>query len=187
MLKRRAHRHRGDADLNITAFLNLMVILIPFLLITAVFSRITIVQLDIPSANNNAPPPQPPEQVDLSKQIRVEIIVYPDRIFISDGRQVLFTVTQTDKGDLDFATLSSKLQLFKAKLQKMEIDRQDATILVDSKVTYDTVVSVMDAVRLQEIPDKDQNKLEQFALFPDISLGDAPPLGTAPNETPNSQ
>ena len=33
-----------------TTFLNLMVVLVPFLLITAVFSRITIVELSLPTA-----------------------------------------------------------------------------------------------------------------------------------------
>jgi biopolymer transport protein ExbD len=36
-------------ELNITAFLNLMVILVPFLLVTAVFSRITVLELNLPS------------------------------------------------------------------------------------------------------------------------------------------
>jgi hypothetical protein len=39
-----------------TTFLNLMVVLIPFLLISAVFSRITIVELSLPSAKAPAPP-----------------------------------------------------------------------------------------------------------------------------------
>ena len=36
-------------ELNITAFMNLMVILVPFLLITAVFSRLTILELNLPA------------------------------------------------------------------------------------------------------------------------------------------
>lgn len=35
-------RHKETPELDVTTFLNLMVVLIPFLLITAVFSRITI-------------------------------------------------------------------------------------------------------------------------------------------------
>ena len=38
-----------------TTFMNLMVVLVPFLLITAVFSRIAIVELDLPSAQSVAP------------------------------------------------------------------------------------------------------------------------------------
>ena len=44
----RRHRRKETAEMNITAFMNLMVILVPFLLITAVFSRLTILQLNLP-------------------------------------------------------------------------------------------------------------------------------------------
>ena len=37
-------------EIDVTTFLNLMVVLIPFLLITAVFSQLTIVELNLPSA-----------------------------------------------------------------------------------------------------------------------------------------
>ena len=44
-------RAKGDpAQLDITAFMNLMVILVPFLLITAVFSRIAVLDLSLPRA-----------------------------------------------------------------------------------------------------------------------------------------
>ncbi|NIO40724.1 MAG: biopolymer transporter ExbD, partial [Burkholderiales bacterium] len=36
------------AELDITAFMNLMVVLVPFLLITAVFSRMTVLDLTLP-------------------------------------------------------------------------------------------------------------------------------------------
>jgi biopolymer transport protein ExbD len=52
MLARRRGGHRrhnhDTAELNITAFMNLMVILVPFLLITAVFSRLAILELNLP-------------------------------------------------------------------------------------------------------------------------------------------
>ena len=41
-------------ELNITTFLNLMVVLIPFLLISAVFSRVTILELSVPTSAGGA-------------------------------------------------------------------------------------------------------------------------------------
>ena len=53
-MARRHHykrRTKGDAhEIDVTTFLNLMVVLVPFLLITAVLSRLTIVELNLPSA-----------------------------------------------------------------------------------------------------------------------------------------
>ena len=56
MARRHHYRRRtGDPpELDMTTFLNLMVVLVPFLLITAVFSRITIVELSLPSAAEGA-------------------------------------------------------------------------------------------------------------------------------------
>ena len=48
------------AELNITAFMNLMVILVPFLLITAVFSRLAILELNLPGSSTE--PVEPQEQ-----------------------------------------------------------------------------------------------------------------------------
>ena len=51
-MRRHHYRRRtGETpELDMTTFLNLMVVLVPFLLITAVFSRITIVELSLPSS-----------------------------------------------------------------------------------------------------------------------------------------
>ena len=52
-MARRHHYRRRSKDaheLDVTTFLNLMVVLVPFLLITAVFSRLTIVELNLPSS-----------------------------------------------------------------------------------------------------------------------------------------
>ena len=47
-------REKEPAELPVTTFLNLMVVLVPFLLITAVFSRIAIVELTLPSSNGGS-------------------------------------------------------------------------------------------------------------------------------------
>ena len=48
MSRRIQRRKHPAAELNITAFMNLMVVLVPFLLMTAVFSHITILDLNLP-------------------------------------------------------------------------------------------------------------------------------------------
>jgi len=56
MPRKHHYRQSGKAppELEITTFLNLMVVLVPFLLITAVFSRITILQLKLPEGAGGA-------------------------------------------------------------------------------------------------------------------------------------
>jgi hypothetical protein len=47
----------------------------------------------------------------------------------------------------------------------------DATILSGANTTYDTLVQVMDTVRVYQLPVAPFSKAE---LFSDISIGDAP-------------
>ena len=47
----------------------------------------------------------------------------------------------------------------------------DATILPGPAVAYDTLVQVMDAVRIYQLPVAPFSKAE---LFPDIAIADAP-------------
>lgn len=48
MLGRRKRLEKADAELDITSFLNLMIVLVPVLLMMMVFSRITVVELKLP-------------------------------------------------------------------------------------------------------------------------------------------
>ena len=51
-------------------------------------------------------------------------------------------------------------------------EKTDAAILLESDIPYDTLVQVMDRVRVEE-KIEDQRVLRSD-LFPDISIGDAP-------------
>ena len=44
------HKKKDPPALDVTTFLNLMVILIPFLLLTAVFTRFTYLELNMPAS-----------------------------------------------------------------------------------------------------------------------------------------
>ena len=55
--------------------------------------------------------------------------------------------------------------------------KTDAAILLESDIPYDTLVQVMDRVRIEEkIEDQ---KIVRNDLFPDISIGDAPVIDGA--------
>jgi biopolymer transport protein ExbD len=162
--RRRGGRHHNDdtAELNITAFMNLMVILVPFLLITAVFSRLAILELNLPGSSTE--PVDPQEQT-----FQLEVIVRDGKIEVGDRNQGLLGIyPSNEEGDYDFDALSGKLSELKDKYP----DKTDASILLESDIAYDTLVQVMDRVRIeQEIEDE---AIIRNELFPDISIGDAP-------------
>ena len=161
--RRDGRRHNTEtAELNITAFMNLMVILVPFLLITAVFSRLAILELNLPGSSTE--PADPETQV-----FQLEVIVRKDKIEVGDRNQGLLGIyPNTDDGSYDYEALSVKL----AELKERYPTKTDAAILLESDIEYDTLVQVMDRVRVdQEVVD---GSIVNNDLFPDISIGDAP-------------
>ena len=154
-------RHIEQAELNITAFMNLMVILVPFLLITAVFSRLAILELNLPASSTEPADPQ-----ELTFQL--EVIVRDNKIEVGDRNVGALGVYPNTVDGYDYESLSEKLTEIKDKYPQ----KTDAAILLESEIPYDTLVQVMDRVRLAEIVEEDE--IRRKDLFPDISIGDAP-------------
>ncbi len=164
--RRGGRRHNMEtAELNITAFMNLMVILVPFLLITAVFSRLTILELNLPGSSSE--PVEPQDQT-----FQLEIIVRQDKIEIADRNQGLLGVYPNTAEGYDYAALADKL----VQLKERYPTKTDASILLEQDIAYDTLVQVMDTVRVAQEVDEDDVQVRRSDLFPDISIGDAPVL-----------
>lgn len=164
-MSRRHSRHRREAvELNITAFMNLMVILVPFLLITAVFSQVAILELNLPSSND--------QPGDAPETPQFEVIVRRDRLEIGERNAGLLTGLPVTADGHDFAGLNDYLKRIKAKYP----DKVDASVLLEADVPYDVLVRVMDAVRVYEAEGAGDEVI-QAELFPEISIGDAPVRG----------
>ena len=88
----RTHHYRRrvkePTELDITTFLNLMVVLVPFLLISAVFSRITIVELNLPTSSGGGAPKEP--------AFRVEVIVRESGMEIGNGAMIIAAIPKVD-------------------------------------------------------------------------------------------
>lgn len=166
MSKRRTRRgrHKEVQELNITAFMNLMVVLTPFLLITAVFSRLAILELNLPAAQSQA-------TVEETPQFQLEITVRDDGIEVGDRN--VGTLSRIAKSGDDYRL--DELSAYLARIKAQYPDKADATVLLEPDVSYQVLVAVMDRVRTAESRDID-NQLVKSELFPEISIGDAPML-----------
>jgi len=163
-MARRHHYRRGTsepAELDMTTFLNLMVVLVPFLLITAVFSRITIVELSLPSSVGGAAPTEP--------SFRMEVIVRDTGLQLGDGSSLIATIPKLDDA-YDLETLSSMV----IALKHDHPHDNDASVLLEPNIEYDHLIQVMDVVRSAELPPVNDQEATRVALFTDISIGDAP-------------
>jgi biopolymer transport protein ExbD len=162
-LVRRNHAryHHGRDDLNIVPMIDMMVILVFFLIFTAVFSKTNILQLNLPASSTTTP-------LDLPKDLKLEVIIRSDDLVVNDRNTgPLHTIPNT-AGGYDYANLSEFMRRIKSQFPQMT----DATVLPSPATSYDTLVQVMDAVRVYELPVAPFSKAE---LFPDIAIADAPP------------
>ncbi len=181
-MARRHHykRRTKDAyDIDVTTFLNLMVVLIPFLLITAVFSRLTIVELNLPSSAGGS--------ASNEESFRVEVIVREAGIEISNGTAIIASIPKKDE-EFDLQTLSD----YMVTLKRDYPEQDAASVLMEALIPYDYLIRVMDVVRAVEVPIESEEpfagedriegeelieaeeQYELFALFTEISVGDAP-------------
>src|SRR5690554_3359114 len=68
----RRRRQTEDAELNITSFMNLMIVLVPVLLLSMVFSRITVLELNLPDSAASSMSTDEQNTHDF-----LEVVIYP--------------------------------------------------------------------------------------------------------------
>ena len=157
----RRHRRKDAAELNITAFMNLMVVLVPFLLITAVFSRLTILELNLPSSTEALP--------EAEQVLNLEIVVRQGELQVADRGTGLLRAIPRDPEGTELQALAAFLR---DEVKTRFPDATAVTLLIEPDIDYDTVVQIMDTVRMDnQLVD---GRLVQTELFPEISIGDAP-------------
>jgi biopolymer transport protein ExbD len=164
-MRKRLRHHNHEEGLNITAFLNLMVILIPFLLITAAFNRFSILELYLPPASEGA--------LKAIKELQLEVIIRKESLEVADQRGGLIKRIHNNAEGYDYQALNELLVQIKIRFP----EKRNVFILSEPQTHYDTMVQVMDAVRMTE--QVEAGSLVQAELFPEISLGDAPPQASA--------
>jgi biopolymer transport protein ExbD len=138
-----------------------MVVLVPFLLITAVFSRLSIVELNLPSSTGGASSDDVP--------FTIEVIVRESGLEITNGTSRIASIENVD-GDYDLQSLSDHIIALKREYP----DHEAASVLLEPHIPYDYLIRVMDIVRNVELPTGDESEFELYSLFSQISVGEAP-------------
>ncbi len=163
MARRHHYRRRMKEapELDITTFMNLMVVLVPFLLLSAVFSRVTIMELRVPTAAGGAAVSKP--------NFSIEVIVRKSGLELANGTNVVAAIPKKDE-KYDLQKLAEMLTRLKADYPQ----KDDATVLMEPEIEYDHLVQVMDTVRGAEVREAGSEETQNLVLFPNISIGDAP-------------
>lgn len=154
-------------ELNITAFMNLMVILVPFLLVTAVFSRMTVLELNLPALDQAQA--QSTEKLDLV----LELVVRERSFDLQDANLGQLYRVEREGQPKDWENLVKVLMEIKSRYP----EEKTITLLMESGISYKTMIAVMDHVRSTQVVQI--GNLVEIELFPDISISDAPALELA--------
>jgi len=171
MRDRYARHMRKPRELLLVPMIDIFTVLVTFLLMTAVFSRITIVQLDLPSAADGKV---------TEPTFRLEVIVRKEGFELTNGSVLIAAIPQVN-GEYDLKALS-ELAL---SLKREYPEADSASVLLEPDVKYDHLIQAMDAIRSTEVPataasrETDvprtgDSRPTRVALFAKIAVGDAP-------------
>ena len=165
----RRHKHKSEeVELDITSFMNLMIILVPVLLISMVFNHITVLDLRLPLEETL-------EQQNLDiDELNLEVVVREQGFNVMLGPVSIEEIAKKDT-QYDFNRLSVILQNLKKKLGN---ERRDIAILSEPNIDYQILVNVIDTAK--SFPAVIATSVVDAVLFPDVSLGDAPSKEVTP-------
>ena len=156
---RRQRRQEVEVpELNVTPFMNLMIVLVPVLLLSLVFTHTTVIELDFPSGENAG---------QQTQDLHLEVRILQDELVVADQRGVLKRLPKV-AGQHDFIGLNQTMQAVKQRMP----DKRNATILLEPDTDYQALVFTMDSIRAYET--QLDGSLVVAELFPDLSLGDVP-------------
>ena len=190
MHRRHTRRPRKPIELLLVPMIDIFTVLVTFLLMTAVFSRITIMELDLPSAASKP---------DSAPVFRLEVIVRKQGIELTNGSALIARIPNV-AGEYDLKSLSA----LALSLKRDNPDVSTASVLLEPEIEYDHLIQVMDAIRTADpsasepaktslpattgepvtdpapaLPAAELAKLAaarppRVAMFTDIAVGDAP-------------
>lgn len=160
---RRRKSREMEADLDMTTFINLMVVLLAFLLVTSAFTELSMLQVNLPSGGAGA------NAAEARKPLVLEVSIYKDQFIVADRQSGPLKIIPATAQGQDYKALNEFLSGIKAAYPAIT----EITLLLEQDTNYDTLIHTMDTVRYK--PRMVNGTWIKSALFPDIGIGDAPP------------
>lgn len=169
---RKRNRELADAELDITSFMNLMIVLVPVLLLSLVFNQMRILQVQLPLLSSGALA----QERELPQKLELEI--HGDKFVVNyPAGQPLREIPPTAEGQRDYQALGLFLQDLKLTFQQKQIVKQDITLLMADETDYQTLITTMDTVR--SFKTVVAASVVDAELFPKIAFADLPTTAKA--------
>jgi biopolymer transport protein ExbD len=172
----RSHNKIKEIPLDIRPVLNLMVVLIPILLYSAEFVKLSIRELNLPPAGSSDRGGQNDQLNEQEKRFQLTIIISKEGFYI--GNQAGYLTGEADTaaepaivlaedGRYDYNKLREQLMEVKEKIKGQGfVDEKSIIISAEADIEYKHIIKLMDFVAAYE--DADGNLQE---LFPQINIG----------------
>lgn len=159
-MRRKHRRLASNPELDITPFLNLMIVLVPVLLLGMVFTQIRMVELNFPGMESGEAPE--------ADELRLVVALIPDGLEVLDSERGVIRTLPLVEGEQDFNGLRETLKQIKKRVP----DKTDIVLEVGPDIDYQTLVTTMDTLR--SYPAVVAASVVEGELFPDVALADAP-------------
>ena len=155
-------KNTNDSELEITSFMNLMIVLIPVLLLSMSFTQIRVLEVNLPPLTGGATTTPDPQS---ELEVRIEHTGF--RVLLDEQVVQEIPVKETETGKhYDYAYLSQVMQSIKQQLS----EKLDIVVISTPDVEYQNLVFTMDAVKSYKTVVA--ASVVEIELFPEISLGD---------------
>jgi biopolymer transport protein ExbD len=142
--------------------MNLFMVLIPFLLLTAVFVKTTVIEVHLPEESTKEASP------DALSPEEILTISLTSKGFIFSGLgKNISDIAMNPNDSFNFELLSIQLQALKDKHPKSE----EVILLFNPNTSYALVVQMMDTTREVWRPTTNGGR-EKKVLFPNVSVGE---------------
>lgn len=158
------HDKNKIEDVDVTSFMNLMIVLVPVLLLSMTFTQTTLLELKLPDLTGGTG-----VSADPQAKLEVEItdsgfhVYYPETTLIQH-----IPMLESDYGaDYDYEQLSLVIQAMKQQLT----DKRDILLRSELNIDYQSIVATMDV--LKSYKTVVAASVVEIELFPEISLDDA--------------
>ena len=132
-------RRNKDVDVNIIPVMNIFLLLIPFLLLTAAFVRLAIVEISLPSMNKN----KTKQIQEQPKNLVLILLAVKETGFQLKSPGFKFQPVNKINNEYDYRAVLEQLKQIKNKHTHAE----DIIISPEAKVKYNIIIKVMDRCR----------------------------------------
>ena len=153
-----------QAELDVTSFLNLMIVLVPVLLLSMTFTQITVLEISLPELSGGSG-----TSADSQSQLEVVIAEEGFRIYYPENT----LVHEIPKKQIDTETVYdyNMLSLVLQQVKKQLTEKKDILLLSEPDINYQELVSTMETVKSYKTTVI--TEVVEVELFPEISLDNA--------------